>query len=162
MFPECGTLDQAWLWPTNGAWGSPSARGYHGSYAFNSWLYAGGWPSSWADEKLAFKAETDIKTPALTPVLGDSVWVDAWPKADNRPSFNGYYGWNDSGMGRYLIARHAAGSADQSKATRSSTGPLKGAVNMVFSEGHVETIRLPRLWHLTWHKGYEPPQRPPF
>src|SRR5512138_2583204 len=27
MFPECGTIDQAWIWPTNG-WGSANARGY--------------------------------------------------------------------------------------------------------------------------------------
>ena len=55
MFPECGTMDEAWLWPTNGQWGSTSARGYHGGFAFNSWLYSGGWPSGWADERLAFK-----------------------------------------------------------------------------------------------------------
>src|SRR5881628_443803 len=86
LFPECGTLDQAWLWPTNGAWGSPTAKGYHGSFAFNSWLYGGGWPRDWADEKLAFKVESDIQRAATTPVLGDSVWVDAWPKADQKPS----------------------------------------------------------------------------
>jgi hypothetical protein len=49
-FPELGTLDEAWLWPTNGGWGSATALGYHGGYAFNSWLYAGGWPADWADE----------------------------------------------------------------------------------------------------------------
>src|SRR3989442_14335496 len=81
MFPECGTLDEAWLWPTNGSWGSPSARGYHGSYAFNSWLYGGGWPRDWADEKFAYKTDSDIRNAATTPVLGDSVWVDAWPQA---------------------------------------------------------------------------------
>ena len=161
MFPECGTLDQAWLWPTNGAWGSPSAKGYHGSFAFNAWLYGGGWPRDWADEKLAFKVESDVQRTTTTPVLGDSVWVDAWPKADNKPSFNGYYGWNDGGMGRYCIARHAAGPADQSKGTRPPGGPYKGAVNMVFADGHAETVRLPRLWQLTWHKDYVPPAKPP-
>src|SRR6266542_3056354 len=38
IFAECGTLDQAWFWPTNGGWGNPSAKGYHGSYAFNSFV----------------------------------------------------------------------------------------------------------------------------
>jgi prepilin-type processing-associated H-X9-DG protein len=161
MFAECGTVDEAWLWPTNGQWGASDAVGYHGSYAFNSWLYAGGWPSDWADEELAFKRETAIQSPSTTPVMGDSVWVDAWPRAGDVPSFNGYYGWNDGGMGRYLIPRHAAGAADRSKQTLPPGSTLKGAVNMVFSDGHAELIRLPRLWTLTWHKDYEPPERLP-
>ena len=155
MFAECGTVDEAWLWPTNGA------LGYHGSFAFNSWLYGGGWPTAWADEKLAFKSEGAIQHTATTPVLGDSVWVDAWPKADNKPSFNGYYGWNDGGMGRFLTARHAAGPTDKSKQTRPPGSPYKGAVNLVFADGHAQSVRLPKLWQLTWHKDYVPPINPP-
>lgn len=160
MFLECGTLDEAWLWPTNG-WGTAGAKGYQGGYAFNAWLYAGGWPSGWADEKLAFKKETEISSASTTPVLGDSVWVDAWPKADQRPSFNPYYGWNDGGMGRYLISRHGSGAA-ASKATEPTGTRLRGAVNMVFADGHAEQVKLFRLWQLTWHKGYTPPANPPF
>ena len=160
MFNECGTLDEAWLWPTNGVWGGPGGRGYHGSYAFNAWLYAGGWPSAWADEKLAYKKEAEITFAATTPVLGDSVWVDAWPKADQRPSFNSYFGWNDGGMGRYLIPRHAA-SASASRATEPANTPLRGGVNIVFADGHAGLVRLPRLWQLTWHQGYVPPANPP-
>jgi prepilin-type N-terminal cleavage/methylation domain-containing protein len=157
MFAECGTLDEAWLWTTNSATG----KGYNGGYAFNSWLYGGGWPSAWADEKFAFKKESEIQNAATTPVLGDSVWVDAWPRAVNRPSFNGYYGWNDGGMGRYCIARHAAGPGDQSKQTRPPNSPLRGSVNVVFSDGHSELVRLPRLWQLTWHKDYVAPTNSP-
>jgi prepilin-type N-terminal cleavage/methylation domain-containing protein/prepilin-type processing-associated H-X9-DG protein len=160
MFAECGTVDEAWLWPTNGTWGNAAARGYHGSYAFNSWLYAGGWPAGWGDELLAFKKESDIMVTATTPVMGDSVWVDAWPKAAQRPSFNAYYGWNDGGMGRYLIARHAAPAA-ASRASESLGTGLRGAVNMVFADGHAEALKLPRLWQLTWHRGYVPPPNPP-
>jgi prepilin-type N-terminal cleavage/methylation domain-containing protein len=160
MFLECGSVNQAWMWPTNG-WGSRTSKGYQGSYAFNAWFYAGGWPSDWADEKLSFKNEADIQRPVTTPVLGDAVWVDAWPKADNRPSINGYYGWNDGGMGRYCIARHAAGSADRSPQTQPAGSPYKGAVSVVFSEGHTELVRLARLWFLTWHRNYEPPANPP-
>lgn len=160
LFLECGTMDQAWIWPTNG-WGTAAARGYHGGFAFNSWLYAGGWPSDWADERLAFKRESDIMTPSTTPVLGDSFWVDAWPRTNNRPSINGYYGWNDGGMGRFLVARHGAGSGDQSKATLPPGSSLKGAANLVFSDGHSEGVRFPRLWQLTWHRDWTPPAKPP-
>jgi len=160
MFAECGTIDEAWLWPTNGAWGSASARGYHASYAFNSWLYAGGWPSGWADEQLAYKMETEITFAATTSVRENSAWVDAWHKADQSPSFNPYFGWNDGGIGRYLNPRHAA-SASASRATASANTPLRGAVNMVFADGHAELVKFPRLWQLTWHKGYAPPANPP-
>jgi hypothetical protein len=44
-------------------------------------------------------------------VLSDSFRVAAWPRADQRPNINGYFGWNDGGMGRYLVARHVAGVA---------------------------------------------------
>jgi prepilin-type N-terminal cleavage/methylation domain-containing protein/prepilin-type processing-associated H-X9-DG protein len=159
IFWECGTSDQAWIWPTNGVWNSPNSRGYEGSYGFNSWLYSGGWPSSWADERLAYKAESDILSPSTTPVLGDSFWVDAWPRADNRPSINGYFGWNDGGMGRYLIARHGAGT-DRTKATQPPGSPLPGGINLVFADGHSELIRFPRLWDQTWHRDYERPTTP--
>ncbi|HOW66983.1 MAG TPA: type II secretion system protein [Candidatus Paceibacterota bacterium] len=161
VFADCGTVDQAWIWVTNGSISSPSVKGYQGSYAFNSWLYAGGWPSGWGDEKIAFKSEADIQRPTTTPVLGDSIWVDAWPKADQRPSFNGYYGWNDGGMGRYCIARHSAGSQDRSPQTKPASSPLKGAVNIVMSDGHAEMVKLPRLWSLDWHRDYKPPANPP-
>lgn len=161
MFPECGTLDQAWLWPTNGSWGSPAAKGYQGSFAFNAWLYGGGWPAAWADERLAFKTEGAIQYAATTPILGDSIWVDAWPKADQKPPFNGYFGWNDGGIGRYCVARHAAGPSDQARQTGAAGGPYRGGVNVVFSDGHSELVRLPRLWQLTWHKDYVPPAKPP-
>lgn len=154
-FIECGTLDQAWIWPTNG-WGSSTSQGYHGSYAFNSWLYAGGWPSDWADQKLAFKRDTEIRLPTMTPVLGDAIWVDAWPKADQRPQFNAYFGWNDGGMGRYCIPRHASGP-NVSRTTLPLNSGLKGGINMVFSDGHQELVRLPRLWQLYWHRDYIPP-----
>ncbi len=157
LFYECGTLDEAWLWPTNGQWGTPESRGYQGGFAFNAWLYSGGWPSDWADERSAFKRESEIVDAARTPVLGDSMWVDAWVLADNRPSLNGYYGWNDGGIGRYLVARHASGPSDRMKTTRPSGSGLDGAVNMVFCDGHSEQVRFARLWQLQWHRDYLPP-----
>lgn len=161
-FAELGTLDEAWLWTTNGSSTSVIAPGYHGGYAFNSWLYAGGWPSDWADEKLAFKSEGDISSSAQTPVLGDSIWVDAWPKADQRPSFNGYYGWNDGGMGRYLVARHGASPEVRSGKTFSPGAPIKATINFVFQDGHAEGVRPRKMWELTWHRNYVPPSTFPY
>jgi prepilin-type processing-associated H-X9-DG protein len=85
------------------------------------------------------------------------MWVDAWPLAQNRPEVNGYYGWNDGGIGRYLVARHASGPGDQSKTTRPSGSGLQGGVNMVFADGHSEQVRFARLWELQWHRNYQAP-----
>jgi prepilin-type processing-associated H-X9-DG protein len=34
--------------------------------------------------------------------------------------------------------------------------PLPGAVNVAFFDGHGETVKLPRLWQLYWHRDYLP------
>jgi prepilin-type N-terminal cleavage/methylation domain-containing protein len=161
-FADLGTLDEAWIWPTNGPATGTVAPGYHGGYAFNSWLYAGGWPSDWADEKLAYKAESDITQSSLTPVLGDSIWVDAWPKADQRPSLNGYYGWNDGGMGRYLVARHGQSSEARSGRTLPPGANVKMTINFVFQDGHAEGVRPRKMWELAWHRDYKPPAQFPY
>jgi prepilin-type N-terminal cleavage/methylation domain-containing protein len=161
-FGDLGTADEAWIWATNGpARSGMAAPGYHGGYAFNSWLYAGGWPSGWADERLAYKAESDITQSALTPVLGDSIWVDAWPRAEQAPSFNGYYGWNDGGMGRYLVARHSQSPEARSGRTLPPGSSIKTTINFVFHDGHAEGIRPRKMWELAWHKDYVPPSKPP-
>lgn len=87
-FAELGTLDEAWLWATNG-WGNATSHGFQGSLGFNSWLYSD-IPRGWVDDALFFKKESDVRLPALTPVLGDSIWADGWPKAHQRPPFNPY------------------------------------------------------------------------
>jgi prepilin-type processing-associated H-X9-DG protein len=38
---------------------------------------------------------------------------------------------------------------------------LPGAINVGFFDGHVEQVRLERLWQLYWHKDYEPPAKRP-
>lgn len=157
-FAELGTLDEAWLWSTNG-WGSSTAEGFQGSLGYNSWFYSN-IPAGWVDRNFFFQKESEVKFPALTPVLGDSIWTDGWPKAHQRPPFNPYYGWNDGGMGRYCIPRHSA-PGPQPKQTLPSASPLRGAINLVFADGHQELVRLPRLWLFSWHKGYVPPPDPP-
>ena len=38
---------------------------------------------------------------------------------------------------------------------------LPGAINVSFYDGHVETVKLERLWSLHWHKNYRPPAKRP-
>ena len=37
----------------------------------------------------------------------------------------------------------------------------EGEINVSFYDGHVEQVKLERLWQLSWHKDYEPPAKRP-
>jgi hypothetical protein len=98
----------------------------------------------------------------ITPVFCDSIWVDAWPRATDRPARDLYTGddFNDGGMSRLAIPRHGS---RPSPAPRSfpPSATLPGAINVVFADAHTEQVRLEKLWFLEWHKDYvAPAQRP--
>ena len=38
---------------------------------------------------------------------------------------------------------------------------MPGAIHAVFTDGHVEGIKLERLWTLSWHRGYKEPAKRP-
>jgi prepilin-type processing-associated H-X9-DG protein len=63
-------------------------------------------------------------------------------------------------MSAFAIPRHG------SRSSRISTNhppnvKLPGAINIAFYDGHVETVKLERLWQLSWHRGYLPPAKRP-
>jgi prepilin-type processing-associated H-X9-DG protein len=64
------------------------------------------------------------------------------------------------GMGIFTIPRH--GSRPR-KVPRDfpPNQTLPGAINMSFYDGHVEQVKLERLWSLYWHKDYVPPAKRP-
>lgn len=81
------------------------------------------------------------------------MWVDLWPLATDKPalklyagSMNGGGGSSIGGLSRANIARH--GGRGPGSATKNVTAgqPLPGAVVMGFTDGHVETARLEKLW----------------
>jgi hypothetical protein len=153
--PNYGTADETWIWPTNGN------RGYQGSYSYNGWLYYD-MPFSGNDLKKIFTKEAVIEFPSMTPFVGDSMWVDAWPEPNDAPARNLYEGDGpQGGMGRYCIARHAVTSARGAPKKVSPGEKLVGAVNMACMDGHVEVAKLDKLWDFRWSKDYEPPATRP-
>ena len=67
------------------AWGNPfraSTSGFIGdqvgSYAFNSYMHDGHTRPTTVPQRY-FRAFHNVETPSITPVFGDSSWVDAWP-----------------------------------------------------------------------------------
>lgn len=148
-----GSLDETWGW--NGEFN----RRYEGSYALNGWMYSGDWPAGWGiRSQFAYRKEGEIKRPATTPTLVDSIWVDAWPEDLDRPARNLFTGDNFSapGMARVAIPRHGGRPKSESAISSwPSIERLPGAVNVTFADSHAELVPLERLWSLTWHKQFK-------
>jgi len=145
-----GLADQPWKW----IYGTTN---YQGGYALNGWFYSGN-----GDAAKEFRTEGAIQFPSKTPVLFDSTWVDTWPLATDTPARDLYSGGNSAGMQRLNIARHGnVTSAKSAPRVVVSGAPLPGSISMQFADGHVEVVRLQRLWEFYWHKDYQPPTKRP-
>jgi prepilin-type N-terminal cleavage/methylation domain-containing protein len=150
--PDYGTADETWIWRTN------SVNGYQGSYSYNGWLYY----DLGFDKDKVFTRETAVQMPSLTPFVGDAMWVDAWPLANDAPARNLYEGDGPAGgMGRYCIARHGSRSGKAAPRKVAPGASLPGMVDLVCIDGHVEPARLDKLWNFYWHKDYVPPATRP-
>ena len=150
-----------------------------GSYAFNGHLFEASYcrSSPWAQPVTPtddFKTEDQVRQPVLTPVLADARWLTVFPHAtDLAPTnFGGIPSYNMTAtkhsLGRMAgytmqgvaIPRHG-NRPSPVPATWPVSEPLPGAVNVVFFDGHVATVKLDALWQLYWHVDYQPPDRRP-
>lgn len=96
-----GSATTAWVWggEVNLVTGEPR---WTGSYALNGWMYHGDWSVESfrpAEHHYAFRGETDLQHPSQTPVFGDGMWVDVWPKENQPPARNLWQGVSISHIG---------------------------------------------------------------
>jgi prepilin-type processing-associated H-X9-DG protein len=112
-----------------------------------------------------FAKEDQVRRPSHTPLFADGIhywWV--WPQATDLPATNLKTGQNGSGfnygMAMLTIPRHGSIPNRVSTEHRPEQ-PLPGGINVVFYDGHAETVRLEGLWQLEWHRGYKPPSKRP-
>lgn len=149
-----GTGDQTWKW-------SPYGTNYYGSYGFNGWLYYGDYsqtiivPAAWK-----YTVST-IKNTVDTPLLSDSVWVDAWPKETEGPAKDLYNGSTSTYIGRNTIARHGGATPVSAPRGITSSSGLTGGINILFYDTHASFVRLNNLWNLKWHQGWVAPSSIP-
>ena len=123
-------------------WGQFANSKAEGSYTINSWMQ---WPmGSYYEPKTAEERQRYwgmyMNSSANVPLYGDGNWVDAWPRADHTPPPNYEGGDHTQGMRRFFVDRHNKG------------------IQMAYTDGHVEFVRLQALWTQNWHRGYQPPQ----
>jgi prepilin-type N-terminal cleavage/methylation domain-containing protein/prepilin-type processing-associated H-X9-DG protein len=153
-----GRVNRTWLW----AWGT-RAKEWQGSYALNGWFYDSDTPFFAKADLRFWGKDTAVERPTLTPVICDSVWVDAWPETNNLPAHNLFTGDDYVGSGdmsRVTIPRHGAGPELASK-NFNPKGELPGGINVAMADGHGELVKLEKLWNLYWHKLWQVPAKRP-
>jgi len=146
-----GGLHRAWLMSQ-----------WEASVGFNGHLYRGIPPEdmrNWGiDPANQFNNETAIRRASQTPVFFDAIWPDAWPRDTDTAGPDLVFperGW--PGIQRVAIPRHGSAPGDGVLASFDTSGPLPGAVNMVFYDGHSEPVELEALWTLQWHANWVSP-----
>jgi prepilin-type N-terminal cleavage/methylation domain-containing protein len=106
-----------------------------------------------------FYSEGQVTHPVLTPLLTDGTYEIVMPTADDLPCTNlvNGGGWLDAPrMGVITVPRH--GSRPTPVPTNwPKKQRLPGAVNAGLYDGHVETVKLDRLWQLYWSADWVPP-----
>ena len=179
---KMGTASSAWeLTGPAGDWwfllSDGPAQHKVGSYAKNDWL-GNWWGPPWGPPYVidplwegpgppsrAFRTANDIQRPSLTPVFADAVYIwGIWPRATDRSASDLQTGQQAGryvlGMSLLTIPRHGSRPSGVAR-DHPASSVLPGAINLSFYDGHVETVRLERLWELHWHRDYQPPAKRP-
>jgi len=133
--------------------------GFEGSYGMNGWMYSVEGNIGWGDGALHFSKEGQFQQPTQNPVFADCAWADGWPEAADRPARNLLVD-TSSMMARFCIGRHGSVGRPPPRVVPAGSR-LPGAINMVFVDGHVETVKLENLWQLQWHQKFVPPATRP-
>jgi prepilin-type N-terminal cleavage/methylation domain-containing protein len=165
-------------------WVSTLPRGgttnYVGSYGYNGWCFSDG-PTANAPKGIGdaanfnlpdgssgltgyFVKDANVKHSSETPIFYDQTWTDSWPIETSPGSLDvhGVVGTippgGTSGMERITKARHGSGGGNKAKILPNGTpvANLPGSIDMGFTDGHAELVKLPRLWQLYWHARWNP------
>jgi len=108
-----------------------------------------------------FTKISGVRWGSTTPMFFDQTWTDSWPTETSQFSQN-LFGMDDgtlptgqgNSMCRIVKARHGSGGG--SKAPKKFTGdasqiPQTYLINMGFADGHAESLKLAKMWYITWH-----------
>lgn len=151
---QVGTYRKAWGWKLNqSVFGLNAGTMLTGGYALNGWMYK---DQAAGSAGFNFTKQSAVEHPVTTPLFADSIWVDAWPKASDRPAANLQVGGAASvsgggnSMSRFTVDRHGAGTVT----TTATSASYPGQNNMAFVDGHSETVKLKNYYNYTWHQGY--------
>jgi prepilin-type N-terminal cleavage/methylation domain-containing protein/prepilin-type processing-associated H-X9-DG protein len=120
-----------------------------GSYGINEW--AGGWigarnnpvhdfhrNTSTGREMLKISYRDGAPMRADIPLLTDAIWTGGMPRTgDEVPEKLSKGNINDPGIGRFVTNRHGLNT------------------HVAFADGHVDKMKLAKMWALKWNKDFE-------
>ena len=136
------------------AWGPTNDGSFlnnkSGSYALNGWLYGkhvgftDGTRGGEVYGMLPRSAYIDLpaKESSNVPLFADSGWVDVWPYYTDSP-------------GDLLLGRDASGAQMPQMPRVCIKRHNKRFSNVVFVDGHGESVYLPGLWKLKWSNDFQ-------
>jgi hypothetical protein len=156
-----GAADLAWI---GGGVGFPSQL--EGSYGQNGWFteFVSKGPTAFAYgtdfQSFFFNKLTSVQRPAQTPLFFDQNYMETVPMETDKAAADLYFGQppitgERIGMGCCTILRHGGRTATGSVPYQSGQ-PLPGAINVCFTDGHGELVKLPNLWNYQWHLNWNP------
>lgn len=109
-----------------------------------------------------FQSEGQIQTPTRTPMIADAIWWWLGGSAAELPPPVDL-SWTTDYLGNDIFVPRHGNRPTRLPKKRKPGDRLPGANNILFYDGHAETVPLDRLWDLHWYRGYVPPvHRPEF
>jgi prepilin-type N-terminal cleavage/methylation domain-containing protein/prepilin-type processing-associated H-X9-DG protein len=119
-------------------------------------------PSQRSDPK-DFVSESQILRPALTPILADGVQSLVGPLASDQPPKDLFLGYSSDVSGSMCFVAIPRHGSRPNPVPRNwpNNQPLPGAINVAFFDGHVQLVKLDKLWQLYWHRDHKPPAKRP-
>jgi len=152
---------------------------YFGSYGYNGWAFSDinpGTGKHYGDgagiatlpdgvssgDQGYFGRMSGVRWGSTTPMFFDQTWTDSWPIETSPFSRNlrGIVGSTTlpsggaNSMCRVAKARHGSGGGSKAPdnfTLDASQIPKTYVINMGFADGHAESVKLAKLWYITWH-----------
>jgi prepilin-type N-terminal cleavage/methylation domain-containing protein len=160
VIQAAGAADLAWVV------GGDTVPSQLGSYGQNGWFteFVSKGPTGLAygsDPQCFFNKLSSVPIPARTPLFFDQNYLATVPMETDTAASDLYFGQLDpmgaqrDGMGCCTILRHGGRTATSSVPWQHGQ-PLPGAINMTFTDGHGELVKLPNLWNYYWHLNWNP------
>jgi prepilin-type N-terminal cleavage/methylation domain-containing protein/prepilin-type processing-associated H-X9-DG protein len=129
------------------AWSAGPPGPHYGGYGFNLWLFHRAYDQvnekDGVDPDTLYYRDGVMRNGGTVPAFADSMYPILQPASPDRapPDVDDPRSW--------FIATY--GNANPQALGNACLNRHRMAVNVVFFDGHAETVKLPNLWTLKWH-----------
>ena len=115
------------------------------SYTFNANFHSTGSTVVWINPDHLFGTLDKVKNTSETPLYGDGMWREIWPRDDVAPDIPGS-----------VLKPHNPGAGGNVRSWASSRH--KRNCNLAFADGSAGALPIENLWSVYWHRNWQPTQ----